>query len=367
MRESRIEGYDPGFRSPLYPWMQVAGFVIPIWLIAELGWFSLLFTAAVVALSAGWYRYHGLGELPREGAIYHVFERLGRQRYDGLDRELRQILEEKEFRKVDPFEEVVARAVVLDMPGSAHLDDIVERVAHTMAPDLHLSPEEMALGFRDGARAGAMPVAHGAAFPHLRLRGVQFPRISLVRCRDGVTVETDGPAPFGHEPAEPVRALFFLISPETDTGQHLRILGQLAARVDEADFMDEWLSADDAQQLKEVLLRHEHSLALRIRSDAPSAELIGRRLRDIDLPQGTLIALIRRESRSIIPRGDTALEAGDRVTIIGDPDVAREWTRRSRSRRGRQPADLTVGGRRVCTAGRFINRCPAACYRFQRG
>ncbi|MGB5527201.1 MAG: APC family permease, partial [Gemmatimonadota bacterium] len=37
MRESRIAGYDPGFKSPLYPWIQIVGFVTPFWLISEMG------------------------------------------------------------------------------------------------------------------------------------------------------------------------------------------------------------------------------------------------------------------------------------------------------------------------------------------
>src|SRR5690606_13474876 len=36
MRESRIESYDPGFKSPLYPWTQIVGIFIAIWLIAEM-------------------------------------------------------------------------------------------------------------------------------------------------------------------------------------------------------------------------------------------------------------------------------------------------------------------------------------------
>lgn len=324
MRESRIEGYDPGFRSPLYPWMQIAGFLIPIWLIVELGWFPFLFTVGVVVFSVVWYYAYGLERLPREGAIYHVFERLGRQRYEGLDRELRHILEEKEFRKVDPFEETVARALVLDYPGGQRLGKLVEDVARRVGQELRFSDAELADGFRDSARAGAMPVAHGAAFLHLRLRGIQFPRMCLVRCQEGADLQLDGEPPPGHEPDEPVRALFFLLSPEKETGQHLRVLGQLAARVDEEDFMEHWLRARNAQELKEVLLRHEHSLALHVRSDGPSSQLIGNALREIALPPGTLIALIRRDARSIIPSGETVLKTGDRITFIGDPDGIEE-------------------------------------------
>ena len=50
MRESRLEYYQPVFKSPLYPWMQFVGIVVPIWLIAEMGWVAMAFTAGLIAL-----------------------------------------------------------------------------------------------------------------------------------------------------------------------------------------------------------------------------------------------------------------------------------------------------------------------------
>ena len=55
----------------------------------------------------------------RHGAIYHVFERLGRRRFDDLDRELRTILKEKGARPADSFEEVIARSEVLDLESAS--------------------------------------------------------------------------------------------------------------------------------------------------------------------------------------------------------------------------------------------------------
>lgn len=37
MRESRIESYDPGYRSPAYPWMQIFGIVVAFAFIFEMG------------------------------------------------------------------------------------------------------------------------------------------------------------------------------------------------------------------------------------------------------------------------------------------------------------------------------------------
>ena len=116
----------------------------------------------------------------------------------------------------------------------------------------------------------------------------------------------------------PIHAFFYLISPNENPGQHLRILAQIAGRVDDENFIKDWMNATDDQELKEILLRDERFFSLTIRNNTPSSALIGNSLRDIQMPEGCLVALIRRKGETIVPRGLTELMEGDRLTIIGD-------------------------------------------------
>jgi uncharacterized transporter YbjL len=140
----------------------------------------------------------------------------------------------------------------------------------------------------------------------------------LVRCPGGMQMDVDIEGGLEAQP-EPVQAVFFLMSPLDDPGRHLRILAQIAGRVDREDFMEAWLSASNHQELKEAILRDDRLLTLTLEPATPSATLIGRALKDIVLPEGTLIALVRRGPEVVIPRGATVLERGDRLTIIGEP------------------------------------------------
>ncbi|MDX1639807.1 MAG: APC family permease, partial [Balneolaceae bacterium] len=54
MRESKIQEYDPSFRSPLYPWMHIGGMIISVLLILEMGLIPILFTALIAVFSVGW-------------------------------------------------------------------------------------------------------------------------------------------------------------------------------------------------------------------------------------------------------------------------------------------------------------------------
>ena len=318
MRESRIESYDPRFRSPFYPWLHILGVLAPFWLIVEMGVLPSLFTGGLIIFGAMWYNYYARERVDREGAIFHVFERLGRQRDTGLDRELRQIMKEKGLRDADPFEEVVTRASIIDSPGGTGFRNIVLEASTHLAEACNLSAKELGDGFLEGTVVGMTPVSHGVALPHLRQPEIESAHLVLVRCPGGVEMDV-GPAERQYNQSEPVQAVFFLVSPLDNPGQHLRILAQIAGRVDEEDFMEAWLSAPNHQKLKEAILRDDRLLTLTLEAGTTSAILIGRSLKDILLPEGTLIALVRRGPDVVIPRGATELKRGDRLTIIGEP------------------------------------------------
>jgi APA family basic amino acid/polyamine antiporter len=319
MRESRIASYDPGYRSPLYPWLHIVGVVVPLWFIAQMGALAVLFCVGLALVGVAWYFQYGRARVARSGAVHHVFERWGRRRDHGLDPELREIMKEKGLREEDPFDEVVARAAVLDLGRFLGFEEVVAEASAALARRLPLSQADLVAGFLAGTRVGATPVAHGAALPHLRAPLVQRPEAVLVRTSAGLTVAHD-PALWGeHQPSEPIYALFFLVSPEDDPTQHLRLLAHIASRVDDEEFLAQWLEAENGHEMKEILLREERYLHLSLQEDARSQALIGKRLRDLPLPKGCLIAIVHRGEEAIVPDGDTELLTGDRITVIGNP------------------------------------------------
>ncbi|MCA9556693.1 MAG: amino acid transporter, partial [Myxococcales bacterium] len=165
MRESRIPSYDPGFRSPGYPWMQVAGIVLPVFFIADMGWLTGLFTTGVVLLGVWWYFRYARGRVERSGAIYHVFHRIGQYRFEPLDTEFRVILREKGTRKDDPFEAVVSQARFLDVEGDVPFLAVVARAAELLEGRVPGEPAEIVAGFLEGTAAGATPAVKGVALP----------------------------------------------------------------------------------------------------------------------------------------------------------------------------------------------------------
>jgi amino acid transporter/mannitol/fructose-specific phosphotransferase system IIA component (Ntr-type) len=319
IRESKIEAYDPGFKSPLYPWMQISGVILPFFLIVEMGLMPLLFSLGLMTVGIAWYWFYAKSKVVRTGAIYHLFERIGRLRYDGLDTELRVILKEKGLREADPFDEIVTRSLVIDLKEKMKFEEIVKEASKWISQFVDKSSVEIEKQFLEGTRMGATPVTHDIALPHLRLNGLKQAEMVIVRGKEGIHIKFKNPLTDFEDDEQDVHAVYFLVSPEADPTQHLRILAQIAGRVEEESFQSEWHEAKDEQQIKEALLHEDRCLSIVVSKETATKDLINRSLKEIRFPEGCLVAMLRRGGQTIIPKGSTVILESDRLTIIGDP------------------------------------------------
>lgn len=324
MRESKIDSYDPGYKSPLYPWMQIFGILTSIFLIFQLGVLSILFTGGLILIGGVWYYFYSRSRVSRNGAIYHVFERWGKSRHVGLDTELRGILKEKGLRTGDPFDDIVMNSKVFDLSEEITFSDAIDLTANFLSKEIPLSMEEIVKRVMEGTRVGATPVTHGVALPHFRCEGIEHSMLVLIRAKRGIDIPIFNPLTYKEEDTQSVAAVFFLVSPEKDPTQHLRILAQIAGRVDDESFSVEWNNARDEQELKEALLHDDNFQALHIVKGKRTELFIDKELKDVNLPSGCLVALIQRGGEIHIPKGNTKIYEGDRITIIGDPKSMKE-------------------------------------------
>lgn len=311
MRESRIEYYDPIYRSPLYPYMQGFGILASVFLLTYIGADALALTMAVVVASTLWFVYYGSKRVERHGALFHWLSRLGERRYEGIERELRQIMQEKGLRNEDPFSEVVARASVIDNDQATNLE---EAAAEAIQLFSQIEPHVLSDGidpFLDSVESDGALISDRAALPNARLEHITHTEMVIIRSQKGIMVPVNG-----HE--QKVHALFFVVSPKEQTGQHLRLLAELAHQIEQTDFIDDWLNANDWHELKEILLHSEQLLTLWLTSGHPTEPLIDQPLRDVAWPEHVLVALVRRNGQEIVPDGSLILEEDDQIVIIGE-------------------------------------------------
>jgi amino acid transporter/mannitol/fructose-specific phosphotransferase system IIA component (Ntr-type) len=320
MRESKLEYYHPGFKSPLYPWTQIAGIIIPIWLVIEMGWMPALFTLGVTVVALLWYFAYARRRVQRGGAVYHLFKRLGHQADKDLHHELRQVVAEKGLAEGDAYEELIAASVFIDIDEHIDFDEVMRRAAGALAERTPVTEKKLVECFEEELEVGLMPVADGAAVPHLRVGELQDFHLALVRMHRGAMLPREAEAWTDQR----IYAVLCLVGPEHQAGAHLRLLAQLASHIDHPNFLREWLDAGDDATLKTLLLRSEHFYDVQIQTEGPTQEMAGRRVRDLSLPKGVLVALVRRKDTTRVPTASTVINRGDHLVFIGNPDAIEE-------------------------------------------
>jgi trk/ktr system potassium uptake protein len=103
----------------------------------------------------------------------------------------------------------------------------------------------------------------------------------------------------------------FMVSPELETANAISaILGIPAARHTD-------VFADGKVQIVEF----------DVPRDVPRRGLVGRALRDAEIPVDSKVAALIRGELMIVPRGHEMILPGDRVVVIGSPPAARAWSR----------------------------------------
>lgn len=312
MRESRIEAYKPGYKSPFYPWVQIAGMIISLWLVAEMGLLAVGLTGTLIILCIGWYFYYAHGKVKRQGAIYHIHARLGQLRYEALEHELMTIINEKNVNTSLTYEEVIARSIMLQVPGSqSNFERLLMKATITLSNRLKLDKQVLMEDLFD-LDENFTQLKEGVFFKYVQMEEALIPEMVSVQSKEGILI-TEGKA------TKTAHALIFLVSPANRPLLHMRIIGHLAELIEAEEFLERWKRAGSENELKEVLLSDERFVHVRLQEHSPSEVWIGEVLMDIDLPGECLVTIIERNGELIIPKGKTKLQSGDVLSILGYP------------------------------------------------
>jgi APA family basic amino acid/polyamine antiporter len=74
-RRSGVDSYQPSFRAPGYPYVQVVGVVGGLVLLAQMGTFPILGAAGIIVGGVAWYLLYGRARTDREGALGVILAR----------------------------------------------------------------------------------------------------------------------------------------------------------------------------------------------------------------------------------------------------------------------------------------------------
>jgi len=250
LRESRLQNYRPKFRSPLYPWMQIAGIIGFGLLIFEMGSEALLITFILVVGGLFVYWFYGRIRATREYALLHLIERITAKELTtySLENELREIIRERDEIVKDRFDNIIERVTVLDIERSIRLEEFFRRIADAMSPRLGIGADELFGLLVEREKQSSTVLRPDLAIPHIVIPGQHTFDILLARCREGVFFSKKEPK---------VRAVFVIVGTKDERNFHLYTLAAIAQIVHDPSFEAKWNGARTKEALRDIILLGE--------------------------------------------------------------------------------------------------------------
>ena len=247
LRESHLQNYQPKFKSPLYPWIQVVGILGSVFLISEMGVAALI--ASMVLILGGFIIYwvYGRVRTDKEYALLHLIERITAKEltYRGLEVELKEIIKERDEIVEDRFDTLINKAFVLDCNESLTMEELFEIISTKAAEGLNIDKKAVYASLIEREGESTTAISPTLAIPHIVIDGNKKFTVILARCKKGIKFS---------ETASSIKTIFALIGTKDERNFHLRALSAIAQVVQDKDFEKNWIKAKSIEDLKDSVL-----------------------------------------------------------------------------------------------------------------
>ena len=247
MRESKVQNYEPKFKSPLYPWIQIAGIIGCSLLIFEMGREALIAFCIFIVSGLFIYWFYGRIRTTREYAILHLIERITAKELTthSLETELKEIIQERDDITKDRFDAIIENSMVLDIDKEMSVDAFFKIVSDVLSQRVHINASVLFQLLCAREKETSTVIGHGVAIPHIIIDGEKLFDILLVRCKNGITFS---------ESAQKVQTVFVLIGTRDERTFHLRALAAIAQICQDSSCNHKWLAARNEESLRDVIL-----------------------------------------------------------------------------------------------------------------
>jgi len=250
-RESKILSYKPKFHAPLYPYLQIAGILGGLFLLAGMGWATISLTAAFLLSGFIWYKIYAQKRASQDSALIYALEKLIAKdkelASDDLLTELRDIVIERDEIIKDKFHELIEESKVLDIEEPLKMEDFFKRVSDIFSKDLGLEPGELLKKFVKREEESSTVIRKGLSIPHIIVDGKNVFKILLARAKTGVILPEDKLA----------HIIFVIVGSPDERNLHLKVLAAIAQITQCPEFDEKWLRARNVEELRNIVLLTE--------------------------------------------------------------------------------------------------------------
>ncbi len=247
LRESGLQNYRPSFRAPLYPWVQMATILGLAFVVLEMGEHAFAITGLLIVAGFCVYWFYGRRVAQRTSALVHLVRRvLAKELIDGtLDRELKDIVRERDQIELDRFDRLVENAVVLDVDRSLDVGAFFTAAAAELAPRVGQDARRLHDLLLERERDTGTVLSPVLAVPHVVINGTGRFDLLIARSRPGVRFSDQAPR---------LHTVFVIAGSRDQRNFHLRVLSAIVQIVQDPDFERHWMAARSEQALRDVIL-----------------------------------------------------------------------------------------------------------------
>jgi len=247
MRESNIRHYRPSFKSPFYPWLQLAGITGNTILIVEMGFLPLALVGCFIGFGFAWYYFYARDKIWREYTLLHLVERITGQKRSGylVDEELREILISRDDVTEKRFKEAIQHAEVIDLYKYLAPDMFARVLAQKLSEKINVKEERLYNQIKKHQKGSHVLIHPGIAiFSHVVRKKDTF-EIFIIRSKKGMMISPD---------IDPIHAFFAIVSSKDQKSFHLHSLMWYIQIAENIDFEKEWMEAKTSDDIKNIIL-----------------------------------------------------------------------------------------------------------------
>ncbi len=247
LRQSKIVGYRPSFKVPLYPWLPALSIGVYGFLIVDMGVLPIEVAILFVAVTGLWYWFYVHSKIERESAaLFLVKKALSRHMpRNGLEDELVSIVLERDEVEADRFDELVRSCPIIDLADGADKESLFQELATSLNEQLDEDAQTLVDLFHQREKESSTAIVPGLAIPHVILPGENEFALAIARSREGIKYTKGAPR---------VHAVFALLGSEDQRHFHLKALVAIAHIVQQAGFEEQWNELRNSEQLRDFLL-----------------------------------------------------------------------------------------------------------------
>jgi len=251
IRNISLRNYKPTFKAPFAPYIQITAIIFYMLLLNEMGHKIMFMTLIFIIGSLIWYYFFARNKNFTQSALIMLVDKIMDKQLEekseskNIEEELFEILQHRDEINEDFFDKNVKEGLAFDIDVKMEKNEFFKFISSKLKNQIPLDEEEIYKQLCKREKLSSTNISEGLAIPHMIIPGKNIFELAIVRSKKGINWE---------ESSEPVKAVFVLLGSIDKRELHLKSLMAVAQLVQNNDFFEKWMDAQDEKDLKSTIL-----------------------------------------------------------------------------------------------------------------